>query len=110
MKQKPSRRSRDGIAILHKRFYAGKPQRLVALEEARAADDVARKLIQLRTSAGLTQRQLAKIVGTTPSVICRLEDADYAGHSLSMLRRIASALSQRVEISFLPAKKILRAA
>jgi DNA-binding XRE family transcriptional regulator len=109
MKQKATR-SRDGLAILHKRFYAGKPQRLAALEEARAADDVARKLIELRTSAKLTQRQLAKIVGTTPSVICRLEDADYAGHSLSMLRRIASALNQRVEIRFVPAKKMLEAA
>ena len=40
----------------------------------------------------ITQRQLAKKVGTTASVICRLEDADYQGHSLAMLRRIAAAL------------------
>lgn len=37
----------------------------------------------------LSQRELAKLVGTTASVICRLEDADYDGHSLSMLIRIA---------------------
>jgi ribosome-binding protein aMBF1 (putative translation factor) len=107
---KKAARTKDGIAILHKRFYAGKPNRLAALDEARAADDVARKLVALRTSMGLSQRQLAKTVGTTASVICRLEDADYEGHSLSMLRRIASALNQRLEIRFVPRKKMLQAA
>ena len=60
------------------------------------------KIHGLRTKAGLTQRQLAKLVGTTASVICRLEDADYEGHSLAMLTRIATALNRRVEIRFLP--------
>ena len=41
-------------------------------------------------------------MGTTPSVISRLEDDDYEGHSLAMLRRIASALNKRVEIRFVP--------
>jgi transcriptional regulator with XRE-family HTH domain len=58
----------------------------------------------LRTKAGLSQRQLAKLVGTTASVICLLEDADYQGHSLSMLRRIAAALNHRVEIRFMPVR------
>ena len=54
------------------------------------------------SSAGLTQRELADRVGTTQSVIARLEDADYAGYSLSMLQRIARALNRRVEINLLP--------
>lgn len=53
----------------------------------------------------MSQRELAKRVGTTASVICRLEDADYEGHSLSMLRRIAAALDRRIEIRFVPARK-----
>lgn len=105
-----SSRSSDGLAILHKRFYAGKPKRLAGLEEARAADEVARKLVQLRTDAGMSQRELAKAVGTTASVICRLEDADYEGHSLSMLRRIGTAFNRRVEIRFVPRKKNLHTA
>ena len=72
----------DAVAIIHRRYYEGKPDRLVALERARANDDVARKIAALRAEAGLSQRQLAKLVGTTASVICRLEDADYEGHSL----------------------------
>jgi len=95
----------DAVEILHRRFYEGNPARLESLEETRANEEIARKIRALRTKAGLTQAQLAKVVGTTASVICRLEDADYEGHSVAMLRRIAGALNRRVEIRFLPARK-----
>jgi DNA-binding XRE family transcriptional regulator len=106
-KRKPTT---DAVAILHRRHYEGRPDRLAALEQARANDDTARKIAALRTEAGLSQRQLAKLVGTTASVICRLEDADYEGHSLTMLHRIAAALNRRVEIRFVQAEKHLRSA
>ena len=92
----------DAIETMHRRYYEGRPERVEALEEARADDEVARKILQLRTNAGLSQRELAQLVGTTASVICRLEDADYEGHSLPLLRRIAAALHRRVEIRFMP--------
>ncbi len=95
----------DAVEIIYKRLYAGKPERIKGLEEARANDKIARKIFALRTKAGLTQAQLGKLVGTTASVICRLEDADYEGHSLAMLRRIAAALHQRVEIAFVPVRR-----
>ena len=63
---------------------------------------MARKIVELRAKESFTQRELAKLVGTTASVICRLEDADYEGHSLAMLNRIAAALHRRVEIRFVP--------
>ena len=94
----------DALEIIHRRFFKGHPDREAELEEARADVAVAEKIYKLRAKAGLTQRQLAKLVGTTASVICRLEDADYEGHSLAMLNRIAAALDKRVEIRFLPAK------
>lgn len=100
--------TRDAIEILNRRYYAGNARRQAELEEARAADDVARKILALRTQAGLSQRELARLVGTTASAICRLEDADYEGHSLAMLRRIAAVLNKRVEIRFIslrPAKR-----
>jgi ribosome-binding protein aMBF1 (putative translation factor) len=100
----------DAVDILHRRYYEGKPKRTAQLEEARANDEVARKIQDLRTKAGLSQRELAKLVGTTASVICRLEDADYEGHSLAMLRRIAEALDKRVEIRFVPLKQKLQTA
>jgi ribosome-binding protein aMBF1 (putative translation factor) len=95
----------DAVEILHRRLFEGKPERLKILEKARANEEIARKILALRTKAGLAQTQLAKLVGTTASVICRLEDADYEGHSLAMLRRIAAALNQRVEIRFVPIRR-----
>ncbi|MEE9297103.1 MAG: XRE family transcriptional regulator [Phycisphaerae bacterium] len=95
----------DAVEILHRRYYEGKPDRLALLEEERANLDIAQKIYDLRDKAGLTQKELAKLVGTTASVISRLEDADYEGHSLSMLRRIAAALDQRVVIRFVPVKR-----
>ncbi|MEE3719187.1 helix-turn-helix domain-containing protein [Tumidithrix elongata RA019] len=61
---------------------------------------VAQLIYEARTARGLTQKQLADRVGTKQSAIARLEDADYDGHSLSMLQKIASALNQKVEIKF----------
>ena len=104
-KAKTLKRSSDAVEILHRRFYEGQPARLKNLEEARANEEIARKIQELRTAAALTQTQLARLIGTTASVICRLEDADYEGHSLAMLRRIAGALDQRVEIRFIPIRR-----
>jgi ribosome-binding protein aMBF1 (putative translation factor) len=53
--------------------------------------DLALLVREMREDAGLTQSELARKVGTTQSVIARLEDAEYAGHSLTMLERIATA-------------------
>lgn len=92
------------LQYVHRRFFAGQPERLAELEEARASAEVARQVYALRTRAKLTQKELAVRVGTTPSVISRLEDDDYDGHSLAMLRRIAAALNKRVEIRFVALK------
>jgi DNA-binding XRE family transcriptional regulator len=103
--RKTKRKVTDGVEILYRKFYAGRPDRIASLNEAIANDEVARKIRDLRTWARLTQAQLAKMIGTTPSVISRLEDADYQGHSLGMLNRIAAALNKRVKIDFVPATK-----
>jgi ribosome-binding protein aMBF1 (putative translation factor) len=107
LKQK---RTTDAVEMLHRRYYSGRPERLAALEEERANADVARQIYALREKAGLTQAQLAKLIGTTPSVISRLESADYEGHSLSMLRRVAAAMQSRVEIRFVRLKGMPQAA
>jgi ribosome-binding protein aMBF1 (putative translation factor) len=107
---KKRRTTTDALEIIHRRYYEGRPEMLAALEEARANDEVARKIYELRTAAGLTQAQLAKMIDTTASVICRLEDADYQGHSLAMLNRIAAALNKRVKIEFVPLTKKRRSA
>ena len=83
--------------------YIGKDRkRLASLEAERTNLDIACKIYDLRTKADLSQRELAKRVGTSAANICRLENADYQGHSLSMLRRIAAAVEMRVDVRFLP--------
>ena len=55
------------------------------VKEASLNAQVAQIIYDVRKQAGLTQQQLADAIGTTQSVVARLEDADYEGHSLSML-------------------------
>lgn len=69
-----------------------------AIEAQRLNAKVAEVIFAARERAGLSQAELAKLVGTTQSVISRLEDADYEGRSLTMLNRIALALNHRVEL------------
>jgi ribosome-binding protein aMBF1 (putative translation factor) len=96
------RRTSDAVEIIHRRYYSGRPNRLAGLDEARSSASVSRRIHELRARAGLSQNQLARLVRTTPSVISRLENDEYRGHSLSMLRRIAAALNACVDVRFLP--------
>jgi len=78
--------------ILRNRFVKDDPVRKASVEEERVNVQVAQAIHDRRVEAGLTQDELAKLVGTTQSVISRLEDSDYEGHSLAMLCRIAELL------------------
>ena len=95
------RRTSDGLAILDS-ITGKEPKMLALIEEEAAKLRMAKAIYELRSNAGLSQTDLAKRIGTTQSVISRLEDADYEGHSLEMLQRIARALNNRVEIRFIP--------
>jgi len=97
------KKTADALEILKRRHFKTRKAQ-TELEEARASADIARRIYKLRKDAGLTQAQLARLVGTSRPVITRLEDDDYDGHSLSMLRRIAAALNKRVEIRFVSLK------
>jgi ribosome-binding protein aMBF1 (putative translation factor) len=97
----------DALLILAQ--MTGKdPELQRQFEEEVANREIGQKIYDLRERAGLTQTELARRVKTTQSVISRLEDADYDGHSLAMLNRIAAALEQRVEIRFVPQKRRLQ--
>ena len=107
---KRRRTTSDGLAILDRRHFHGRPARLRALADAKLNAHIAQEIYALRTKAGLTQKQLARLVGTTDSVISRLEDADYTGHSLKMLQRISAALNLRLKIQFVPLRMRRRTA
>jgi ribosome-binding protein aMBF1 (putative translation factor) len=103
----PKKTTTDALKILAQ-IAGNDPRRQQSFEEEVANREVAHKIFQLRQISGLSQVELARRVGTTQSVISRLEDADYEGHSLAMLNRIAAAVERRVDIRFLPRKRRLQ--
>lgn len=95
---KPKKGTTNAIDILHRRYIKNDPERKASLEAERVNAHVARIIYDLRKEADLSQKDLAEAIGTTQSVISRLEDADYEGHSFSMLNRIAKALNQKLTV------------
>lgn len=90
--------TRNAVEILRNRYVKNDPKRKASVATERMHSEIARLLYDMRTEAGLTQKQLAELVGTTQSVISRLEDSDYDGHSLSMLNRIAEAMHKKLSV------------
>ena len=95
-------RTKDALKILkgvtgnHESIKAG-------IAQAKINFEVAQMIYDARTK--LSQSELADLIGSRQPVIKRLEDADYEGHSLTMLQRIAAALGQRLELRFVPRRK-----
>ena len=94
----------DALKIIDRMVGDDREQREL-IEQATLNCRVAQLIYDARTEAGLTQTQLAELIGTSQPTIARLEDADYEGHSLSMLQRIAAALDRPLQISFGPPQK-----
>jgi len=86
------------VADLHKRWM-DEP----AYREAHAASDgeftLARELIAARAYAGLTQEQLAQRMGTTQSVIARLESGRRMP-GVRTLERLAEATGTQLVVRF----------
>ena len=57
-------------------------------------------IYDLRTEASLTQRELAERMGTTQSVISRLEEGGGARNRIDTLARVATALDRHLIVSF----------
>jgi DNA-binding XRE family transcriptional regulator len=72
--------------------------------KAGEAWDVALQLASLRKESGLSQKELARRVGTSQQQISRLESPSYEGHSLSMLRRVAEVLGATLHVEILRGK------
>ena len=73
-------------------------------ETAEQAWDIALQLAALRQARGLTQKQVAEMLGTKQQAIARLEDPAYTGHSLSMVRKYVEALGASLDVTIVPAE------
>lgn len=81
---------------------ASNPDLAALVEEESFYAQLAEAICNARKAAGLTQSQLAERINTQQSVIARMEDADYHGHSLTQLRKIAGALDMTMAVDFFP--------
>lgn len=93
-------RTTDNFADVIKEKLAVSPELSSLVEAERSNVDIAMKVYEMRKDAGITQKELADRIGSKQSVISRIEDADYDGHSITLLRRIASALGKRLVVDF----------
>ena len=97
-------KTKDALKILER--ITGADENIKAgVAHAKINFEVAQMIYDARTKAGLSQSELAALIGSKQPVIARLEDADYEGHSLTMLQRIAIALEQRIELRFIPSRE-----
>ena len=90
-------KTRDALKILDRRIGRDRNMRRL-IEAERVNADIAQMIYDARIQAGVTQEELAKRVGTKQPVIARLEHADYQGHSLNILQRIAKALNRTLRV------------
>jgi ribosome-binding protein aMBF1 (putative translation factor) len=80
-----------GERLEHDRAYA----------EARLAAEVGERVQVARVAAGLSQRELARRMGTSQAAIDRLEAGGVAA-TLTTLQRVATALDLEVTIALRP--------
>ena len=71
-------------------------------EDERRALALALKIARLREKRGLTQKELARLMGTSQQAISRIESGEYEGFSLKTLEKIAEATRTRLKIEFMP--------
>lgn len=88
----------------YSRWQDVKTKRRPASAETRAGVEhdlaLGQLIHDLRTAAGLSQRQLAERMGTTQSVISRLEEGGGARNRLDTLARVATALDRHLVVTF----------
>jgi ribosome-binding protein aMBF1 (putative translation factor) len=70
-----------------------------AAEQLEPFEQLARVVIMRRAKLGLSQRDLAKRMGTTPSVISRIESGQHRT-STETIRRLAQALDGQAVFGF----------
>ncbi len=72
-------------------------------QEERQALKKAMRIEELREQKGLSQQQLAKLMGTSQQAISRIESGEYDGFTLKTMEKIAEATGMRVKVEFVAA-------
>lgn len=99
------RRSKDDLDRTMGKILMEDPSFQEELDKADRAWDIAFQIRDLREKAGLTQKQLAELVGTKQSNIARIEDADYTRYTLTTLEKVTKALKAKLEVRIVPTSR-----
>ncbi|MCE5262514.1 MAG: helix-turn-helix transcriptional regulator [Deltaproteobacteria bacterium] len=82
------------------------PEFTTHFQEERQALKLALKIAELRNQKGLSQKELARLMGTSQQAISRIESGEYEGFTLKTLEKIAEATGMRVKIEFIAASSV----
>lgn len=94
MKRKPS-------GPLAGKAAARAPKR--SSEAARMSEEISRQLAAARKRVNLSQRALAKLLGTSQAQVHRLENPQHgSNHSIDTIARLAAAMGYRFVVSLEP--------
>jgi len=96
----------DAVQELYNELIGHDQSAQEAFEQELVNIEAAQLIHDMRTKAGLSQRELARKIGTSASAINRLECDDYRGHTVAMVRRIAAALNRRLELRAVPVRRV----
>lgn len=96
------KRKKDDLDKLLEKWIKEDPSFQEKLDKAGRAWDLAFQIYDLRKKAGLTQTQLARLVGTSQSNIARIESADYTGYTFKTLDKVTRALNAKLKIRIIP--------
>ena len=83
---------------------AGSPELQAAYDRLRPRYEIVKQLVLARRKAKLSQRDLAKQLGVSPSVIGRLESADHSPR-LETVVDVADALGYRLDVKLVRKKR-----
>ncbi len=76
--------------------------------DAHIRNTVAFQIRALRREEKWTQEKLAARAGTKPTHITRIENPEYGSHTISTLRKVASAFDVALIVRFVPFSELLR--
>lgn len=94
----------DAVAIIDSLIGNDEEMQQMVFEASLNAE-VGQLVFDTRHQAGLTQEQLANLIGVDISVIVDVEEADYDGNALLILQKVATALNQKLKLDLIPAGK-----
>jgi len=97
-RMKPEATRNDAVAVMNA-LIGDTPGWDANVARATEAAEITEEVHALRERHGLTQTA-SELLGTSQSAIARLENASYTGHSTAVLRRLATAVGERVSVRF----------